>query len=96
MFGAICVVMCPTLVRFDTMLKNRNTFSIWSAPRPIQNGTREESGRRLAMPAGDEPDVLAADKVPTMQRDSQEELRLPRRIAEALEGEDALGVRHRR
>jgi hypothetical protein len=31
-----------------------------------------------------------------MERDSQEELRLPRRIAEGLKGEDALVVRHRR
>jgi hypothetical protein len=31
-----------------------------------------------------------------MERDSQQELRLPRRIPERLEREDALGVRHRR
>lgn len=36
MFGAISELMCPTLVRFDTMLKNRNTFSMFPAPRRIR------------------------------------------------------------
>ena len=35
--GAMSGVIYPMFVRFDSMLKKRKTFSMWSAPRRIQN-----------------------------------------------------------
>jgi hypothetical protein len=63
---------------------------------PTRDRAGQEARRGQPMPAGDEGDVLTAKKVPAMERDAQEELRLPRRVAERLQSNDAIRICHRR